>query len=48
MDQLYPKKGVERWIKLLLKKNGSQKKLLTIEAHPHSQNIPFFLNIFTQ
>jgi len=33
MDQIYPKKGGERWIKLLLTKNGSEKKLCTIEAH---------------
>jgi hypothetical protein len=25
----------ERWIKLLLQKNGSEKKLSTIEPHPH-------------
>ena len=33
-----PTLSKERWIKLLLKKNGSEKKLLTIEASPHSQD----------
>jgi hypothetical protein len=34
MDQLYPKKGVQRWIKLLLE-NWIREKNLTIEDHPH-------------
>jgi hypothetical protein len=38
-----PTLSKERWIKLLLKQNGSEKKLLTIEAPPHSQDTQLFL-----
>ena len=52
MDQLYPKKGGQKVDKTRPGKIGSEKKLLTIEAHPpftrYSNILENFLTIESQ